>query len=170
MLESGLGCFVYERKLFRDSRGYFSEVFKESDYPNVPKIKQINVASSKAGVVRGFHLQKVNPQGKLIRVLSGEAVACILDLRNGSPTFGHTECFVLNEDTKSLYVPPGFGNSYWALSDTVYHYACTEEYDAASDCGVNPLDEQIDFPWRGKDVLISEKDKKLPLLKDFFWG
>ena len=130
-------------------------------------MKQINIATSRPGVVRGFHLQHKNPQGKLIRVLSGKAIACILDLRKDSPTYGQTETFELNESSAVLYVPPGFGNSYWTLTDVVYHYVCTEEYDPWSDHGVNPLDPAIETPWSGKDVTLSEKDKKLPLLSDF---
>jgi dTDP-4-dehydrorhamnose 3,5-epimerase len=167
ILTSGIGCLVIPRKIFADERGTFQEAFKESEYSFLPGLKQINIATSKAGVVRGFHLQHKNPQGKLIRVLSGEAVACIIDLRKNSPLYGQTESFPLTKDSHALYVPPGFGNSYWTLTDVVYHYICTEEYDPSSDHGVNPLDSKIDSPWKDKEIILSEKDKKLPLLEDF---
>lgn len=168
VLTSGIGCLVIPRKIFADDRGTFQEAFKESAYSFLPaRMKQVNIATSRANVVRGFHLQHKNPQGKLIRVLSGHAIACIIDLRKGSPLYGHTECFPLEADTHAIYVPPGYGNSYWALTDCVYHYICTEEYDPWSDHGVNPMDPQIDKPWKGKEVILSEKDKVLPMLKDF---
>lgn len=168
VLTSGIGCLVIPRKVFSDDRGTFQEAFKESEYSFLPtRMKQVNIATSRANVVRGFHLQHNNPQGKLIRVLSGKAIACIIDLRKGSPLYGHTECFPLEADTHAIYVPPGYGNSYWALTDVVYHYICTEEYDPWSDHGVNPLDCEIDKPWKGEDVILSEKDRDLPMLKDF---
>ena len=130
-------------------------------------MRQINIATSKPGVVRGFHLQHNRPQGKLIRVLSGHATACIIDLRKGSPLYGHTESFQLTVESHAIYVPPGYGNSYWTHTEVVYHYVCTEEYDFWSDHGVNPLDSEIDYPWKGSEIILSEKDKNLPLLKDF---
>lgn len=157
-------------KAFTDDRGFFTEAYKKSDYGMLPDFVQDNVSFSVKGTIRGMHFQRSNPQGKLIRVLSGRAIDCVVDLRKKSRTFGQTETFVLEPTTHAVYIPPGFAHGFWAYCDTVFHYKCTTEYDAASDGGISPIDPDMNYPWeldQSSDLIISSKDKTLPLFRDF---
>lgn len=163
---------IFDVKHFSDERGSFTEAFVESKMAQqgLPPVKQINVSYNQANVVRGFHLQVRKPQGKYIRVLKGRATACLLDLRHG--TFGDTVQVELTPHGKAIYVPPGFGNSFWTHEETIYHYGCTDEYDLGGELGVNPMDPAIGTPWRsrvrsGGSVIVSQKDLSLPNLADF---
>ncbi len=157
---------IFDNTYFDDERGSFTEVFVEWKMATfgLPPIKQINVSFSKANVVRGFHLQTRKPQGKYIRVLRGSATACVIDVRPGS--FGViTEVFL--GDAQSMYLPPGFANGFWTHSETIYHYGCTDEYDPGGESGVNPMDPALETLWKGKDVIVSPKDLRLPTLEEF---
>ncbi len=136
---------------------------------NIPHIKQVNLSRSVPGVLRGIHFQKPPyDQGKLISVLSGKVVSCVIDLRKSSNTYGQTETFVLTQGGFSVYVPVGFGNSFLAVEDSLYHYCCTEVYNPSSEGGICPDDKDLHLPWNYmKDLKISKKDLALPKFKDF---
>lgn len=161
VLISETGCRVIKTCVYSDNRGYFTELYRSDMI--LPRFKQDNVSFSRAGVVRGMHFQKNNPQGKLVRVLSGFVIDVAIDLRVDSKSFGHAEQFILKPDTISVYIPPGFAHGFWAKEDSVFHYKCTEFYDPQSDGGINPLDDHFDFPWVDEPVIISDKDRQLPL-------
>lgn len=161
--ESVLGCFKYPVKKFFDERGSFQELFK-GDWA-----KQGNLSRSKKNVVRGLHFQRNKPQGKLVQVIHGTVVDVVVDVREKSKNFGKVESFVLTPYIDfALFIPPGFAHGFWVLSDlAIFHYVCSEEYSAPDDSGINPLDDNLNLPWRGHGGLIlSEKDKKLPKLSD----
>ena len=167
-MESVTGCLFFENALFGDERGYFLEAYKRSSFL-VPAIKQTNVSKSKKNVVRGLHFQSNNPQGKLVRSLQGKILDVVVDLRVDSPTYKAIESFLLTPEGISVYIPPGFAHGFWALDDDcIFHYGCTEEYDRKSDGGINPADPDLPLPWiNNPHIILSDKDRKLPLLKEF---
>ncbi len=152
----------FQNRHFYDSRGLFIEAWKKSS-SSLPEFRQCNVSVSAKNVIRGLHFQTVNPQGKLVSVLSGWASDMIVDLRVGSPKYGVPVVFQLTPGA-SLYVPPGFAHGFHAVEDrTVFHYLCTEEWHQASDGGIYPLS----FDWGISDPIVSQKDLALPRLNDF---
>lgn len=165
--ETKTGCLRIAAKTFADDRGIFSELYKPSEYDFLPPFVQENVSLSKAGVMRGMHFQKRNPQGKLIRILKGEVIDVVVDLRVGSLTYGKMEIFNLLPFSFSVFIPAGFAHGFWCVDDCIFLYHCTTEYDPISDGGINPIDKDMKYPWEGLDIIISEKDKKLPMLADF---
>ena len=135
---------------------------------------QDNESKSKKGVLRGLHFQKMNPQGKLVRVLEGEVYDVAVDLRKGSPTFGKYEGVILSaENKRQFYIPEGFAHGFVVLSDTAtFVYKCTRLYDPKDEGGLFWNDPAIGIPWpmeklgEGFEPLLSEKDTRNPLLKD----
>lgn len=161
------GCLKIPSKLFADKRGLFTELYKESTHSFLPRFKQENFSKSGAGVVRGLHAQSNNSQGKWIRLLKGEIIDFVIDMRINSSTYGHTEAFHMCAMEYSVYIPPGFLHGFWSLEECYFLYHCTTEYDPLSDGGVNPLDPSIECPWKNKNIIVTEKDMKLPLYKDY---
>lgn len=164
---SKTGCLTIPVKKYEDERGYFTEVFKQSQME--PRFYQDNLSYSYENVVRGMHFQRKNPQGKLVRCLQGRITDVVIDLRRNSPTFMMVETFQLmahSNDDIAVLIPPGFAHGFMAECDSILFYKCTTEYDPESDTGINPLDSIFDFPWSGmKDIIVSEKDKSLPYFK-----
>ena len=168
------GLMVIEPTLFGDDRGYFMETYNEKDFfeagINV-KFVQDNQSKSKKGVLRGLHFQKNNPQGKLVRVLEGEVFDVAVDLRGNSKTFGQWYGVVLSaEKHNQFYIPEGFAHGFYVLSDTAtFCYKCTRLYDPTDEGGLMWNDPQVNIDWGiqdGVEVLLSEKDKNHPTLKN----
>lgn len=168
------GCYVVEPKVHADSRGYFFEAFNKSVFEHLTGIKinfvQDNEALSNRGVVRGLHFQKGDfAQAKLVRVIKGKVLDVVVDLRGDSTTFG--ECFSITlseENKKQLFVPSGFAHGYAVLeNNTIFSYKCDNFYypDAESGIMYNDLDLNIDWNLREEEMIISDKDQKLPSLK-----
>lgn len=171
---SQTGCLFFGSKLFFDDRGAFLTSYQESDFlfrrmingSSPLKFVQDNVSWSKKNVVRGLHFQTRKPQGKLVRVLSGSVLDVVLDLKKGSSTYGQFEVFKLDNPEATLYVPPTHAHGFWVLSDCIFSYKCTEEYDAGGESGVNPFDKFFDFPWCSvmeESLIVSPKDRALPI-------
>ncbi|MBQ9791019.1 MAG: dTDP-4-dehydrorhamnose 3,5-epimerase [Clostridia bacterium] len=168
------GLFVIEPTLFGDHRGYFMETYNEKDFAEAGidvKFVQDNESKSKKGVLRGLHFQKKNPQGKLVRVLEGEVFDVAVDLRANSKTFGKWFGVVLSaEKHNQFYIPEGFAHGFYVLSDTAtFCYKCTRLYDPTDEGGLMWNDPDIGIDWGIKDgdeVLLSDKDKSHPSLKN----
>ena len=116
-------CVIIEPKVFGDHRGFFLETFQADRYREQAGISQPfvqdNHSRSAKGVLRGLHFQKTKPQGKLVRVVSGEVYDVAVDIRPGSPSFGQWEGVILSEENKrQFWVPPGFAHGFVVLSDT----------------------------------------------------
>ncbi|MBQ2809904.1 MAG: dTDP-4-dehydrorhamnose 3,5-epimerase [Clostridia bacterium] len=168
--------YVVEPTVFGDARGYFMETFNDEFSPYVKHLDntpatfiQDNESRSKKGVLRGLHFQKANPQGKLVRVIEGEVFDVAVDLRRDSETFGKWYGVVLSaENKKQFYVPEGFAHGFYVMSESAtFVYKCTRLYDPSSEGGLLWNDPDIDIKWPiDGEVLLSEKDKKNPLLKD----
>ena len=164
--------YVIEPKKYGDNRGYFMETYKKADFDAaglVYDFVQDNQSKSKAGVLRGLHFQKTFPQAKLVRCIEGEVFDVCVDLRKGSETYGKWEGVVLSaEKGNHFMVPRGFAHGFVVLSETAtFCYKCDELYHPEDEGGVmwNDPDIGIDWPKVG-DVLLSEKDKKHPTLRD----
>jgi dTDP-4-dehydrorhamnose 3,5-epimerase len=132
---------VIEPTVFKDSRGEFFEAYHKEKYAACgihDELVQHNQSSSVKNVLRGLHLQLKNPQGKLIRILSGEVYDVAVDVRLGSPTFKKWVSVVLSSDIKKqVYIPPGFAHGFVALSDVVqFEYKCTTLYDKLDEASI----------------------------------
>jgi len=166
------GLVVIEAQVFGDARGYFMETYNQQAFVHAGlnmTFVQDNQSMSKKGVLRGLHLQTKFSQGKLVRVISGEVYDVGVDLRRGSPTYGQYAGVVLSgENKRMLYVPEGFAHGFLVLSDeAVFTYKCTQLYHPEYDAGIiyNDPDIGVEWPVDGLEVLLSEKDRKLPTLK-----
>jgi dTDP-4-dehydrorhamnose 3,5-epimerase len=164
------------RQRISDSRGYFSEtwsdrLFRAEIAANVTFVQDNQSMSAKRGTLRGLHFQKPpHAQGKLVRVLRGAIHDVAVDIRNGSPTYGSHVATRLDaaEDTQ-LWVPPGFLHGYCTLEDeTEIFYKVTAYYSPEHDAGVLWCDPnlKIKWPFRGDAIVLSDKDRGQPLLRD----
>lgn len=168
------GLVIIEPRVFGDSRGYFFESFSERDFKReVADVDfvQDNESKSSFGVVRGLHFQKPPyAQAKLVRVVKGKVLDVAVDLRKESPTFGRYVAMELSEENhRQMFIPRGFAHGFSVLSEEViFQYKCDNYYAPQSEGAVAWDDPDLDIDWKipaGK-VLLSEKDKKHPRLKD----
>ena len=169
------GVVIIEPSIFEDSRGYFFESFSQREFDEkVAPIRfvQDNESKSSYGVMRGLHFQ--NPpytQSKLVRCVKGSVLDVAIDIRKGSPTYGQHVAVELTEyNHRQFFIPKGFAHGFAVLSETaVFQYKCDEFYHPEADDGINILDESLGIDWRipTEMALLSEKDTKHSLLKDF---
>ncbi|MBA66237.1 MAG: dTDP-4-dehydrorhamnose 3,5-epimerase [Candidatus Marinimicrobia bacterium] len=165
------GLKVITPKIHTDNRGSFFEIFKSTIFEEngLPyNFLQDNQVISKRGVLRGLHYQLNKPQGKFVQVIVGEILDVAVDLRLGSSTFGEYHLVELSDKNKKLfYIPEGFAHGYLVISDySIVVYKCTNIYDINSEYGIKWNDPDIGINWDNKFPILSEKDKRLPLLKD----
>jgi len=158
-------------KYYPDGRGYFLESYKESEFSankiNV-KFVQDNVSFSTKGVLRGLHYQiKPKEQAKLVSVISGEIFDVAVDIRKDSTTYGKWVGQILSQKNhKMLYIPEGFAHGFCILSDTAnVLYKVTNEYSPENERGIIWNDQKVSILWPIKNLIVSEKDKKLPTLQ-----
>lgn len=166
------GVLLIEPDVFGDARGFFWETwnlrrYRDAGFPEVTFV-QDNHSRSRKGVLRGIHFQLRHPQGKLVQVVTGSIFDVVVDVRVGSPTFGQWYGTVLDETNHhQLWIPPGFAHGFCALSDVAdFTYKCTDFYDPEDDCGIIWDDPDIAIEWPVGELCISEKDQKLPRLRD----
>jgi dTDP-4-dehydrorhamnose 3,5-epimerase len=169
------GVKIIEPNIFKDSRGYFFESFSQREFDEkvAPIVfLQDNESKSSYGVMRGLHFQKPPyTQSKLVRCVKGSVLDVAVDLREGSSTYGKHVAVELTEDNhRQLFIPKGFAHGFAVLSDTaVFQYKCDDFYHPEVDGGINILDESLGIDWRipTDKAILSDKDTKHPLLKDF---
>ena len=169
------GVVIIEPRIFEDSRGYFFESFSERDFnAQVREIRfvQDNESKSSYGVLRGLHFQRPPfTQSKLVRCVKGAVLDVAVDIRKGSPTYGQHVAVELTEDNhRQFFVPRGFAHGFSVLSETaVFQYKCDNFYAPQADGGISILDDSLGIDWRipTDKAILSEKDTKHPLLKDF---
>jgi dTDP-4-dehydrorhamnose 3,5-epimerase len=167
---------IVEPRIFGDNRGYFFESFSLRDFKEMVAdvdFVQDNESKSCYGVVRGLHFQKPPySQAKLVRVVKGKALDVAVDLRRSSPTFGkHVSVELSDENHRLLYIPKGFAHGFAVLSEeVVFQYKCDEYYAPQSEGAIAWDDPDLGIDWKLplEDVILSEKDKKHPRLKDVF--
>ncbi len=164
---------IIEPKVFGDSRGFFFESFNQNDF-NTAIGKQVNFVQdnhsrSSKGVLRGIHYQIQQPQGKLVRVVSGAVFDVAVDLRKSSPTFGQWVGVELNADNhKQLWVPEGFGHGFVVLSESAeFLYKTTDYYAPEHERCIAWNDPNIGVDWRFQEQpQLSEKDQQGILLEN----
>ena len=163
------GLFSVQPRVFGDARGYFFETYNEQEFAALGlglRFVQDNQSKSSRGVLRGLHFQRTRPQGKLVRVISGEVFDVAVDLRSTSPTFGKWEGMLLSGETQNqFYIPPGFAHGFLVLSDeAVFAYKCTEFYHPEDEGGIRWDDPAIGIRWPDSGVApkLSAKDLALP--------
>lgn len=166
---------IIEPRLFKDDRGYFFESFSERDFnAQVREVKfvQDNESMSSYGVMRGLHFQRPPyTQSKLVRCVKGAVLDVAVDIRKGSPTYGqHVAVELTEENHRQFFVPRGFAHGFAVLSETaIFQYKCDNFYHPEADGGISILDDSLGIDWRipTDHAILSEKDTKHPLLKDF---
>ena len=167
--------FLIKPRVFEDERGLFCETFKENVFKELSGIErpfvQDNQSVSSYGVLRGLHYQRGSmSQAKLVRAVMGEVLDVIVDIRKDSPTFGQSYSVLLSDQNHlQLYVPRGFAHGFVTLSPkSIFAYKCDNYYDKASEGGIIYNDPELDLDWNipASDMIISDKDKVLPCLKD----
>ena len=176
IIKTGIeGVVILEPRIFRDARGYFFESFSVREFEEKVArtiFVQDNESCSSYGVIRGLHFQKPPfTQAKLVRVIKGSVLDVAVDLRKGSPTYGKHVAVELTEDNhRQLFIPHGFAHGFAVLSDEVlFQYKCDNYYAPQSEGGIlwNYPDLQIDWCIPEDKVILSEKDTRHPMLKDY---
>ncbi len=161
---------IFEPDVFGDHRGYFFESFRHDIFEkyvgNIPFV-QDNQSKSGFGVLRGLHFQRPPyTQAKLVQCLQGEVLDIAVDIRIGSPTYGHHVPVHLSETNhRQLYIPRGFAHGFAVLSETaVFSYKCDNYYNPNADGGLAWNDPDINIDWilKPEEVKLSEKDKNQP--------
>ena len=169
------GVVIIEPRIFKDARGYFFESFSQREFEEkVSKIQfvQDNESMSSYGVMRGLHFQRPPfTQSKLVRVIKGAVLDVAVDIRKNSPTYGKHVAVELTEDNhRQFFVPRGFAHGFAVLSDeAIFQYKCDNFYAPQADGGISILDGDLGIDWHipMDKAILSEKDTKHPLLKDF---
>ena len=170
------GVLIIEPKIFGDNRGYFFESFSQRDFDNAVgyhvNFVQDNESMSSYGVMRGLHFQRPPfTQSKLVRVVKGKVLDVAVDIRKGSPTYGkHVAVELTESNHRQLFIPKGFAHGFVVLSyQAIFQYKCDEFYHPEADGGISILDDSLGIDWRINmiDAVLSDKDKKHPLLNDF---
>ena len=171
-LETSLpGVWELRPEVFRDARGFFVETYHQAKLAEIgitDVFVQDNHSRSSHGTLRGLHFQLEHPQAKLCRVVVGEALDVVADIRLGSPAFGKWTSVVLSATQHNqIYVPRGFAHGFLALSDQVeFLYKCSDSYRADDERGVLWNDPDLAIPWNVENPLVSDKDRKNPRLRD----
>lgn len=155
-------CLIIEPDVFEDERGFFQETYHDEKYSFLGyKFIQDNHSFSYKGVLRGLHFQKINPQGKLVRVTRGEIFDVAIDLRPSSKTFKRWYSVKLSsENKKQFWIPPGFAHGFLTLSDVAdLQYKCTAFYDPNDEGCIIWNDPELSIKWPIKMPLVSKKDR-----------
>ena len=169
------GVYIIKPRVFGDARGYFFESYSKREFEEkVGKVDfvQDNESMSKKGVMRGLHFQRPPfSQSKLVRCVKGSVLDVAVDIRKGSPTYGKHVAVELTEDNHlQFFIPKGFAHGFVVLSDVaVFQYKCDNFYHPETDGGISILDDSLGIDWKisTQNAILSEKDTKHPLLKDF---
>lgn len=167
------GLAIIQPILHGDSRGYFMETYNQRDMQEAGLnlvFVQDNQSMSRRGVLRGLHYQIKHPQGKLVRVISGEVFDVAVDIRRGSKTYGRWHGEILSaENKKQFYIPEGFAHGFLVLSETAeFCYKCTDFYYPDDEGGLRWNDPTIGIQWPlSSDLmpLLSKKDQQQPLFQ-----
>lgn len=158
---------IIEAKVFGDERGFFFESFNKKQFKALTGIDkefvQDNHSRSSKGVLRGLHYQIKQPQGKLVRVVSGEVFDVAVDLRKSSATFGQwTGVNLSAENKRQMWIPEGFAHGFVVLSDAAeFLYKTTDYYAPEYERCIRWNDAELGIDWQySGEPLVSEKDSK----------
>ena len=174
------GVVIIEPRIFEDSRGYFFESFSQREFDekvapilgHTVTFVQDNESMSRYGVMRGLHFQRPPfTQTKLVRCVKGAVLDVAVDIRKGSPTYGQHVAVELTEDNhRQFFISKGFAHGFAVLSEAaVFQYKCDEFYHPEADGGISILDDSLGIDWHipTTHAILSDKDTKHPLLRDF---
>ncbi len=168
------GLLVFTPKVFNDNRGCFLESYNQVNYSQLgfnEEFLQDNVSHSNKNVIRGLHYQWDGAMGKLVQAVKGSLLDVVVDIREGSPTYGKHESVLLSEDNaKQFWVPGGFAHGFVALEHgTVAHYKCSAVYNQDAESGINPLDPGLNIDWGidRKHMIISDKDLEAQPMSEY---
>jgi dTDP-4-dehydrorhamnose 3,5-epimerase len=169
------GLVIIEPTVFGDDRGYFLESYKKKEFEKaIGEISfvQDNESKSSKGVLRGLHFQKPPyAQAKLVRCIEGKVLDVAVDIREGSETFGqHVTIELTGENKKQVFIPRGFAHGFLVLSESaIFAYKVDNSYAPTHDVGIRWDDSLLNIQWgvSESDVLVSEKDAKLPFFSEF---
>ncbi len=157
---------ILEPQIFMDSRGFFFESFNQNDFNTAigqeTLFVQDNHSKSKASVLRGLHYQIDKPQGKLVRVISGEVFDVVVDLRRSSPTFGKSLGIYLSSENKmQLWIPPGFAHGFYTIgSNCEFLYKTTDYWSQGGERTLLWNDPDLNISWPISDSpSIAPKDQ-----------
>ncbi len=168
------GAYLIKPFISIDQRGsfikdYSKETFEENGIYH--DLKEVFYTSSKKGVIRAIHFQRVKQQAKLVRCISGKIYDVIVDLRKSSSTFGMWQGFYLSsENHDQILIPEGFGHGYLAIELSVVSYKCAEKFYGEYDDGIIWNDQEIAIDWPLElvnEIVLSEKDKNLQSFSDY---
>jgi len=165
------GVLLIEPRVFEDKRGFFMETFHQSKYEKAgieAVFVQDNYSHSTRGILRGLHYQLRNGQAKLVYVTRGEIFDVAVDIRKGSPFFGHWVGTTLSDkNRRQIFVPEGFAHGFCVLSETAdVMYKCTGFYAPGDEYGVFWADPVVNIDWPIRKPILSEKDSENPNLSD----
>lgn len=165
------GVLLFEPAAFADERGYFMESFQAERYRDAGLIQpfvQDNLSKSRHGVLRGLHFQYPRGQGKLVQVFQGEVFDVAVDIRRGSPSFGHWVGAILSSENRyQLWIPPGFAHGFCVLSgEALLTYKCTDYYSPATEQTIRWDDPSIRVEWPLSQPSLSAKDRSGDYLRD----
>lgn len=186
------GVVIIEPRVFKDARGYFFESFSQREFEakvGPVTFVQDNESMGSYGVMRGLHFQRPPyTQAKLVRCVKGAVLDVAVDIRKGSPTYGqHIATLLAGSDmegktladgtpveaeaiNRQFFIPKGFAHGFAVLSDNaIFQYKCDDFYHPEADGGISILDDSLGIDWHipQEQALLSEKDTKHPLLKEF---
>lgn len=165
---------IIEPNVFTDKRGYFFESYNQKVFEaNIGKIifVQDNESKSVFGTLRGLHYQ-LPPfaQSKLVRVIQGRVLDIVVDIRKGSPDFAKCVAVELSDENKrQLFTPKGFAHGFVVLSkEAVFAYKVDNFYSKKHERGIIYNDSDLNIEWQidENQILLLDKDKQLPYLKD----
>lgn len=164
-------AFLLEPTVHGDHRGFFVESYNKETFKqlgiDIDFVQDNHSLSAIPGTLRGMHYQlEPKAQTKLVRVTRGTIYDVIVDVRQGSPTFGQWQGFILSaENKRQLLVPKGFAHGFCTITpDVEVQYKVDELYSPEHDAGIAWDDPELDIDWPMSNVILSDKDGKLPTL------
>jgi dTDP-4-dehydrorhamnose 3,5-epimerase len=168
------GTWILEPQVFPDDRGSFHEWFRGAEFAQATghpfTLAQANCSSSSRGTLRGIHFADVPPgQAKYVKCVRGAVLDVVIDIRVGSPTFGHWDSVRLDDSShREIYIAEGLGHAFMALTDNAtLVYLCSTGYAPTREHGIHPLDPALAIEWPdGIEPLMSPKDAAAPTLAE----
>lgn len=166
-------AFLLEPIIHGDHRGFFTETYNKDTFEKlgieINFIQDNHSLSALPGTLRGMHYQLApKAQTKLVRVTKGAVYDVIVDIRKGSPTYGKWQGFILSaENKRQLLVPIGFAHGFCTITANVeVQYKVDELYSPEHDAGIAWDDSALSIDWPMTNIVLSEKDTKLPKLEN----